>query len=243
MTGINYHPLSPEPFPPRNQCLLSVIKVNSTSWPQKSQLLKICLQTGQTKPRLLPAGWCSTEGSRPGGTCAYESPVTQSSSPMAVAVWVVSPCIPAPLGLRDGLHSASLLTMMQGFMWLLSQQPCSQPTAVSRYISSSELCLPVFPWQQLLLDSCNWLAFYISQAWIDMVQIGKHYLLLEYTWTTFKSGSKNTPATLDPSLCLSHFSYECFYWVHYKSLLAHFLSKLNFLCILSINCELLWSLQ
>lgn len=73
MTGINYHPLSPEPFPPRNQCLLSVIKVNSTFWPQKSQLLKICLQTGQTKPRLLPAGWCSTEGSRPGGTCAMKA--------------------------------------------------------------------------------------------------------------------------------------------------------------------------
>lgn len=177
------------------------------------------------------------------GSGDHESTVTQSSPLIAAAVWVVSPCSPAPPGLRNRLHCASLQTIMQGFMWLLSQQHCSQPISVSRYISGSELCVPVFPWQQLLLDSCNWLAFCISQAWIDMVHIGKHYLLLEYTWTTFKSGSKNTPATLDSSLCLSHFSYECFYRVHYKSCLAHFLSKLNFLRILSINCDLLWSLR
>lgn len=106
MTGINYHPLSPQPFPPRNHCLLSIIQVNSTSWLQKSHLLRTCLQTRQTKPRPFPADRCSTEVSRPGGTCAHgsgehESPVTQSSPPVAVAVWVVSPCSPAPLGLRE----------------------------------------------------------------------------------------------------------------------------------------------
>lgn len=54
-------------------------------------------------------------------------------------------CLSAPL-LPLGWEMYSILqTIMQSFMWLVSQQHCLQPISFSHYISSSELCVSVFP--------------------------------------------------------------------------------------------------
>ena len=192
---------------------------NKTENKQKTNKKKIAAQEGRA---------CShRSGER-------ETILTRRWPPITVDIWAVLPCIPLRMG--DFLHSPSLQIIKHSFTTARLAAHCFH------YISSSELCMSVFRWQQLLLDSCNWLPSCISQARVDIVVIEKYYLSPDYTWTTFKSWSKNNPTTLDSNSQLfnSFLIWTFLSGILRKASFAHiFHCTLKFLCIPNRSSDLL----